>query len=252
MSYASDPTGDISDVSASTGVSASTKRIAILTFVVGADYRRDLAACLQSKRTYAARHGYTYVEAGEEFWDRDRPIAWSKVLFWLDFLRTKAADFDYIWASDADVLITNPSLKLEDHVLPLLPSSKSILWNHDACKNLNSGNMIFRCSDAAWLIDYFQKVWNYTKDIYHIWYENFAMVELWTYSAEVRDKMETTKEHWRFNAYLGGRKGERLWTPGDLLVHFAGVYDTKKMQSLVAEIAAGREPRINFFPNEAT
>ena len=243
-----------SDVSDPTGVGSSTKpRIAILTFVVGADYRRDLAACLQSKRDYAARHGYTYVEAGEEFWDRDRPIAWSKVLLWLDFLRTKAADFDYIWASDADVLITNPALKLEDHVLPLLPASKSILWNHDACRNLNSGNMIFRCSEAAWLIEYFERVWNnYTSEIYHIHWENRAMILEWTNSQDVRNHMESTKEHWRFNAYLGGRKGERIWKQGDFLVHFAGVYDTKRMNVLINDIKLGKTPRVNFFPNEMT
>ena len=237
-----------SDVSESTSVTPSTVRIAILTFVVGADYKRDLATCLQSKRSYAARHGYTYIEAGEEFWDRDRPIAWSKVPFWLHTLRTRSTDFDYFWISDADVFITNPDLKLEDHVLPLLPANKSLLWNHDACKNLNSGNMIFRSSDAAWLMQFFESVWSYTKDLYHIWFENYAMVELWTQSAEVRARIESTKEHWRFNAYLGGRKGERLWRPNDFLVHFAGVYDTKKMIALVAEIAAGKVPRIRVFP----
>ncbi len=227
----------------------SQPRIAILTFVVGADYKRDLAACLQSKRDYAARHGYTYIEAGEEFWDRDRPIAWSKVPFWLNFLRTRAKDFDYLWISDADVLITNSNLRLEDHVLPLLPNSKSILWNHDACKNLNSGNMIFRCADAPWLIQYFERVWNYTKDLYHIWFENYAMVELWTHEPDVRARMESTKQHWHFNAYLGGRRGERLWKPNDFLVHFAGVYDTKKMQGMIADIQAGKVPRIKVFPD---
>ena len=228
--------------------SSTGPRIAILTFVVGADYKRDLDACLQSKRDYAARHGYTYVEAGDSFWDRERPIAWSKVPFWLDFLRTRAKDFDYLWISDADVLITNPALRLEDHVLPLLTPSKSLLWNHDACKNLNSGNMIFRCSDAPWLIQFFESVWAYTKDLYHIWFENFAMVELWTHNPDIRDRIESTKEHWRFNAYLGGRRGERLWTPNDFLVHFAGVYDTKKMIGLVADIQAGGKPRIRVFP----
>jgi hypothetical protein len=226
----------------------SSPRIAILTFVVGADYRRNLATCLQSKRDYATKHGYTYVEAGEEFWDRERPIAWSKVLFWLDFLRTKAKDFDFVWISDADVLITNPDLKLEDHVLPLLPAAKALLWNQDACQNLNSGNMIMRCSEAAWLIPYFERIWAYTKDIYHIWYENYAMVELWTQDADVKAKMETTKEHWRFNAYIGGRKGERLWSRGDFLVHFAGVYDSAKMQEFCDSIAAGRVPRLRIFP----
>ena len=49
-----------------------------------------------------------------------------------------------------------------------------------------------------------------------------------------------------------GAKGSASGTPGDLLVHFAGVYDTKKMQSLVADIHNGGQPRINFFPNETT
>lgn len=230
-------------------MSTDKPKIAILTFVVGADYKRDLAACLQSKRDYAARHGYTYIEAGEEFWDRDRPIAWSKVPFWLSALRSQAAEYDYFWISDADVLITNPALRLEDHVLPLLPNGKSLLWNHDACKNLNSGNMIFRCSDAAWLIPFFERVWNRTDAIYHQWWENKGMVDEWTSSADVRARIESTKEHWRFNAYCGGRRGERLWRPNDFLVHFAGVYDTQKMLTMVADIGAGKVPRIKVFPD---
>jgi hypothetical protein len=108
--------------------------------------------------------------------------------------------------------------------------------------------MIFRCSDADWLIQYFEKVWNFTKDLYHIWFENYAMVELWTHEPEVRAHMESTKKHWHFNAYLGGRRGERLWKPDDFLVHFAGVYDTKKMLGLVADIQAAKVPRIKVFP----
>jgi hypothetical protein len=61
--------------------------------------------------------------------------------------------------------------------------------------------------------------------------------------------MESTKQHWHFNAYLGGRRGERLWAPNDFLVHFAGVYDTKKMQGMIADIQAGKVPRIKVFPD---
>lgn len=225
------------------------KRIAILTFAVGADYKRNLAVCLQSKRDYAARHGYTYIEAGEEYWDRDRPIAWSKIPFWLDILRRRGSEFDYLWISDADVLITNPALKLEDHVLPFMPAGKNLMWNHDACRNINSGNMIFR--PCPWLIQYLEEVWNKTDDLYHIWWENKAMIDVMMQSKTHMENIHINKEHWRYNAYIGGRKGERLWTREDFLVHFAGVYDTDKIRDLCEEIKKGNVPRVVFFPPEA-
>ena len=60
----------------------SKPRILVLTLAIGADYRRNLEKALQSKRDYCARHGYTYRECHEEVWNRDRPIAWSKVPVW--------------------------------------------------------------------------------------------------------------------------------------------------------------------------
>ena len=117
----------------------------ILTLAIGADYRKSLKKALESKRLYAEKHGYTYVQGGEEYWDRHRPIAWSKVGFLLSFLN-KLPDGSLIWLSDADVLITNPSLKIEDHVLPLLPPNKDLLFIYDACHHLNSGNLLMRNS----------------------------------------------------------------------------------------------------------
>ena len=56
--------------------------------------------------------------------------------------------------------------------------------------------------------------------------------------------IEITREHKRFNAYLRGLEGEPLWTPGDFLVHFAGVYNPKDIQDLTSRILAGETPRI--------
>ena len=50
-----------------------------------------------------------------------------------------------------------------------------------------------------------------------------------------------------FNAYLMGMPNERLWQQGDFLVHFAGVYDTKKMAGLIEEMRAGKTPRIDMW-----
>ena len=32
------------------------------------------------------KHGYKYIEGNEQFWDRNRPIAWSKIPFLLHIL----------------------------------------------------------------------------------------------------------------------------------------------------------------------
>lgn len=223
-------------------------RIAILTLVIGADYKRNLAPCLESKRLYAAKHGYTYFEGGEEFWDRDRPIAWSKIRFWQQILKEYADQFDYYWISDADVLITNPDLKLEDHVLALMPPTADLMMNYDACHHINSGNMLMRPS--KWIDHFLENVWNRKEAIYHIWWENKAMIDEHESNEEAQRKIFVNKQHHLFNAYIGGHKEERLWQPGDLLVHFAGIYDGQKINELCAGIKAGKVPRVNFFPNE--
>jgi hypothetical protein len=223
-------------------------RIAILTLAIGADYKRNLAICLESKRKYAEKHGYTYFEGGQEYWDRERPIAWSKIRFWQHILKEYAGQFDYLWISDADVLITNLDLKLEDHVLPLMPAEADLMMNYDSCHHINSGNMIVR--PGKWFEQFLDNVWNRKEAIYHIWWENKAMIDEYEENKDAQCKIFINKENHRFNAYIGGHKGERLWQPGDLLVHFAGIYDSQKIKELCQGISAGKVPRVNFFPDE--
>jgi hypothetical protein len=198
-------------------------KIAILTFCVGGDYVRAMEPGLASKRAYAAKHGYTFLSGGEDVWDRSRPAAWSKLLFILKHLD----DYDYIFWSDADAIITNPALSLESHVLPLLPAEKDMLWARDACGNLNSGHLLIR-GRSAWVRDFLQRVYAQTEFIYHQWWENAAMIAVVRDSAADRAKIETCEDHWLFNAYVfgaeGARSAARLYKPGDFLIHFAGVY----------------------------
>jgi len=102
-------------------------KIAVVTFIVGPDYKRWMEPGLQSKRDWCARHGYDFHCGGDTVWDRSRPIPWSKLLYLQTFLN----DYDYLFVSDADVLITNPNLKIEDVILPQL-GTKDLLWTMDA------------------------------------------------------------------------------------------------------------------------
>jgi galactosyl transferase GMA12/MNN10 family len=216
----------------------------ILTLVIGNDYRKALDKALVSKREYANKHGYTYIQGDESSWDRERPISWSKVPFLLSHLN-KLPDGEIVWLSDADVYMTNMNLRLEDHVLPLLPEGKDMLMPYDACGHVNAGNLFMR--NTPRLRDFWKRVYQQTDVIYHIWWENAGILNLMEKNQSDRDMIHVSREHKRFNAYLMGLKGEPLWEQGDLLVHFAGVYDAKKMAALIDEIKAGGTPRLSMF-----
>jgi hypothetical protein len=213
----------------------------ILTLAIGVDYRKSLKKALDSKRAYANKHGYKYIEANEESWDRTRPVAWSKVDLVLTHLN-KLPDGQLVWLSDADVLITNMDLKVEDHVLPLLPPEKDLLFIYDACHHLNSGNVLMR--NSPWLRDFWTRVNNRTEFTYHIWWENMAMIKIMEENKKDQNKIQVTNKHKLFNAYIMGSPDEPLWEQGDFLVHFAGIYDLDKMKTFIEEIELGKTPRL--------
>ena len=213
----------------------------ILTLAIGVDYRKSLKKALESKRIYANKHGYKYIEANEESWDRTRPVAWSKVDLVLTYLN-KLPDGELVWLSDADVLITNMDLKVEEHVLPLLPPEKDLLFIYDACHHLNSGNVLMR--NSPWLRDFWTRVNNRTEFTYHIWWENMAMIKIMEENKKDQDKIKVTNKHKLFNAYIMGLPDEPLWEQGDFLVHFAGIYDSDKMRRFIEEIELGKTPRL--------
>lgn len=216
----------------------------ILTLAIGADYCKSLEKALASKVYYAQKHGYTYIQGNETEWDRDRPISWSKVPFLLKHLEG-LSDGELVWLSDADVFITNPELKLEDHVVPLLPPNKDMLMVFDSCGHINAGNILMR--NTPWLRDFWKRVYAQTDCIYHIWWENAGICKLMETNPADCEKIQITHECKRFNAYLMGLPNAPLWEPGDFLVHFAGVYDSKKMASLIDEILKGGIPRLSMF-----
>ena len=201
-------------------------QIAILTFCVGADYKKAMEPGLQSKREYAKRHGYAFHTDGEDVWDRDMPIPWSKFHFILKYLD----QYEYIFWSDADVIILNQELKLEDHVIPHLTKDKDIVWTMDACNHYNNGHLLIR-GKSAWVKDYFQRCLQQKDLLYHIWWDNAAMIRLHESVPSDKAKMYTLNEHWIMNSYLFGPNdtasdtSTRLYKHGDFLLHLAGVYD---------------------------
>jgi hypothetical protein len=202
----------------------TSPKIAIITMVIGADYTKAMEPGLESKRKYAKKHGYDLYIGGAEVWDRKRPIPWSKLPFMLKFLD----DYDYLFWSDADVVIMNDDLKLETHIVPLLPPHKDLLWTKDVCGNLNSGNMLIR-GKSAWVRAMFKSTYEQEDLIHHIWWENAGMIRVIESSPANTAKTETLTDFSLFNVYIFGPQNKatdpsaRLYKTGDFLVHFAGV-----------------------------
>jgi hypothetical protein len=217
-------------------------RIAIITLCVGADYKRDMEPGLQSKREYAEKHGYDFLCGGEDVWDRDKPIPWSKFHFILKYID----NYDYLFWSDADAIILRQDLRLEDHVLTHLPARKDLLWTMDACNHLNNGHMLIR-GRSAWAKDYFQRCLQQTDLLYHIWWDNAAMIRLYETVPTDNEKIQTLKEHWIMNSYIFGPKDTandpttRLYRHGDFLVHFAGVYHSAAIKNLMLYVKKQHE-----------
>ena len=219
-------------------------KLTILTLAIGTDYRKHLSKALHSKQMYAEKHGYQYIQGNESHWDRERPISWSKVPFLLHHLN-KLDDGDIVWLSDADVYITNLDFKFEDHVMPLFSPNCDMLMTNDACGHVNAGNIVMR--NSPWLRDFWKRVYEQTDVMYHIWWENAGILKLMGQNELDRKRIQVTNQHKRFNAYLMGLDTEPKWEQNDFLVHFAGVYDAKKMEELMNEIDAGKTPRLSMF-----
>jgi len=223
-----------------------TPKIAVLTLCIGADYRRNMEPCIQSKRDYCEKNGYDFILGGEEWWDRKRPVAWSKMAFFIHHMRKALAEgtYDYMWFSDADVYITNMDLKVEEHVLPLIPEGKDILFCVDGFDHINSGNIFLK--PTVRVIDWFDRVDHRDECVNHIWWENGAMLLEWRDSPQDLEWFEIYEaDPSRFNAYLKGLPGKATWKPGCFLVHFAGVYDSKKIAGLVGAIKKGETPTLD-------
>lgn len=211
--------------------------ITILTLAIGPDYRRSMETCLRSKRFYAEKHGYKYIEGHDEWRDNSRPIAWSKMRFYIEHLEKalKEAPDSIFWLSDADVYMTNPELRIEDHILPIFPADKDILFCVDAFDHINSGNIFVRPTRRV--IDWFKRVDRRTECTNHIWWENGAMLLEWQDHPEDLAWTEIREgDPARFNAYIKGFHGRQLWHPGAWLVHFAGIYDGAEINKLIEEL----------------
>jgi hypothetical protein len=134
----------------------------------------------RSLELYCAKHGYEFVWETEEtkdgvYVEGDRDIPWYKIKLLQKCLDSSDADF-IVW-NDADSIIVNPDIKLEDIITEHL-GDKDVLLAKDWLSTLNTGTMFLRNCDYTKAL--LQKIWDNTGEFDATLHEQASLGDLYT------------------------------------------------------------------------
>lgn len=108
---------------------------------IGEKYKQITYWSRQNKISYCNHHGYDFIE-DESVYNKDKPIPWTKIPLLMKYINS----YDYLVWVDADILIMNKNIKIEDFIK--LYSDRDIICGSD-WRMINTGVMIIKCSEFS-------------------------------------------------------------------------------------------------------
>lgn len=126
-------------------------KIAVTMLVIGKKYRKSIQPCIDSKIAYCKKHNYDLIICKRKL-IQNKHLIWSKI----PLIEKYLDKYDWILCTDADTLVMNKNIKLEESILP----NK----NYNAIFNEEEGSVwLFFLREE--LLDYIIKV---NSDLTHI------------------------------------------------------------------------------------
>lgn len=161
-----------------------------------------------SKAEYCRRWGYTF-ECAERSLDTTRHPSWSKILH----VRNLLDDYDWVFWLDADALIMNPGVPIEDLIdeaydLVIAKQPGPDPWGR---VHLNTGSFFLRSSD--WSRRMLDDLYAQTQFLDHPAWDQEGFFHLYRTRADIRERTKVEVEPRRFNA------GASSYTKGDFAFH---------------------------------
>lgn len=198
-----------------------------------------------NKRSYAERHGYDFIDESDIV-DKTRPPSWSKILA----VRKNLPKYDWIFWNDADSLVTNPNINLEDVLYSITGNMDyedmpDFIVTEDVT-GVNAGMFFFR--NSSWSMQFLDLWWNQTSFILPFGRPKSGDNDALKGLVKSMPKDEK-KQHVRiprmqcvFNSNMWSpswKSSHRLMTlsktvwrgvyaKGDFMIHLAGLNDKKK------------------------
>ena len=121
-------------------------KIAVCSINVGVKFKEHMKFGIESKIKYCKKHGYDFIDDDDIYYEKgqDRSIAWSKILVVKKYLPY----YDYVVWMDADTLIMNDEIKLEDFIKEHL-TEREFLFTRDVSKKINTGVFFVKYSHIS-------------------------------------------------------------------------------------------------------
>ncbi|ERM94936.1 uncharacterized alpha-1,2-galactosyltransferase C1289.13c isoform X1 [Amborella trichopoda] len=204
-----------------------------------------MAMVLPNKESYAEKFGYDFSDCSEMI-DRSRPPSWSKILA----VKAHLHNYDWIFWNDADSLITNSNVSLEQVLYSVIGDSEVQEWpdlilTKDAT-GVNAG--IFFVRNSNWSQEFLDTWWNQKEFIRKFGStksgDNDALKHLISHLSpqELQKHVRVSKMQCLFNSYPwfpSWKTAFRLitspkttwqgsYSEGDFMVHLAGLDDKKR------------------------
>jgi len=220
-------------------ITLDRKKIAILTIVTNDNYFKKYKDVFYTKKKYCENHNYYF-----EFHIIDTK-KYSKSNGWLKIIKLKEIieKYDYVFMSDADVIITNNDIRLEDLILEYNLNNYMLLITTD-WNSINTGNILWRnCKETIDFINKIldvgdHKIRNSIQEPYKTIgiYEQPTIIYLINSYEHIRNNIKIIPQ-FKLNSYLNNLPvsdknniitdidstiNRCTWEPGDFLIHFAG------------------------------
>lgn len=189
-----------------------SSEIAVVTVAAGTEYNKIVQPGIKNKNFYCARHGYDFI-CHEQTLDPERPIPWSKVVAILKAMENP--DHKWIFWTDADALVMNHAIPLED----LIDENYDFIISKDM-GSINSGHFLIKNSE--WSRKFLHNVYNHTECIHDCWWEQRAIIYELDQHPELLTRTKFIPQR-MFNSYpeeLGEFQLTTLYQKGDFILHF--------------------------------
>ena len=200
-------------------------KIAVVTATIGKKYSVATFSGVKSKQAYCEKNGYDFYRLCETL-DQTRPLAWSKIKAVQQVLK----DYDWVFWTDADSVIMNDNVLLEDFIDP---NSHFIICYDHCSEDVNSGQFLIKNTDKA--MHFLNTV--YAKDEYinHILWENRAIMDV-IKEPEFGEGFTKILPQRMMNSFVYGihnENPEACYEPGDFIVHLPGLRNLEHLKSLM-------------------